>query len=80
MKDPTGNSVAASLDTHMDLRQKNHQSGFKAGETVLFFDSFLSSSINTGLKRCGDTHGIQSLTYRINMKFISAAELKQNQL
>lgn len=43
------------------------------------FYSVLSSSINTGLKQCGNEQGIQSLTYWINMKFISAAELKQSQ-
>lgn len=65
----------------MDFRQKIISQGSKQEKLFSFFDSFfLSSSINTGLKKCGDTHGIQSLTYRINMKFISAAELKQSQL
>lgn len=41
--------------------------------------SVMSPLINTGFKQCGNKHGIQSLTYRINMKFISVAELKQNQ-
>lgn len=44
-----------------------------------FFNSVLSSSINTELKQCGSKHRILSLTYRLSMMFISAAELKKSQ-